>query len=199
MLHRRSTIPALLLALPLAGALTSCGFDYPTDRAENPYGPALNDREGSVAVLGPRIVSSAAGQGRLIGTFANNATEDASLVSVASEEAQLTADVQGVDIAPGGRVNLAEDVEVPVSGEFTAGEVLPVTYEFSTGESVEINVPVVKNCFQYADIEIPAGSGSEAEGATEESTEAAEAGEEHATEGDATYLCEHETHAAEGH
>ena len=44
MLHRRSTIPALLLALPLAGALTSCGFDYPTDRV-NQIAAGANDRE----------------------------------------------------------------------------------------------------------------------------------------------------------
>jgi len=44
---------------------------------------------------------------------------------------------------------------VAVSGDFSAGQVVPVVYEFSTGETVELNVPVVKPCFQYADIELP--------------------------------------------
>lgn len=194
MLHRRSTITALLVALPLAGALTSCGFDYPTDRI-NQIAAGANDREGTVDVLGARIVAAADGHGRLIGTLANNNAEDASLDAVSSEEVDLTAEVEGVEIAPGGRVNLSQDVEVPVSGEFAAGEVVALVYEFSTGETVELNVPVVKHCFQYADIELPEAD-AEADAAAGEATEEAEEAapeDEHATEGGARYLCEHET------
>lgn len=195
MLHRRSTIPALLLALPLAGALTSCGFDYPTDRV-NQIAAGANDREGTVDVLGARILAGSDGHGRLIGTLANNNDEDATLDAVTSEDVGLTAEVEGVEIAPGGRVNLSDDVEVAVTGEFSAGQVVPVVYEFSTGEAVELNVPVVKPCFQYADIELPEQKPTPLAGddATAEPGEV----EEHA-EGDATYLCEHETpEAGEG-
>lgn len=189
MLHRRSTIPALLLALPLAGALTSCGFDYPTDRI-NQIAAGANDREGTVDVLGARILAGSDGHGRLIGTLANNNAEDASLDAVTSEDAGLTAEVEGVEIAPGGRVNLSQDVEVAVSGEFSAGQVVPLVYEFSTGETVELNVPVVKPCFQYADIELPEGGASEK---ASPSAEEEHAEDGHAAEGDATYVCEHAT------
>ena len=45
MLHRRSTATALVaVLLPLAAALTSCGFDYPTDRV-NTIAAGTNNRE----------------------------------------------------------------------------------------------------------------------------------------------------------
>ena len=46
MLHRRSTATALVaVLLPLAAALTSCGFDYPTDRV-NTIAAGANNRDG---------------------------------------------------------------------------------------------------------------------------------------------------------
>ena len=59
---------ALLLAAPV---LSSCGFNYATDR---PYTPAAgtNDQDGDVDVLGAVVVSAEDGSGTLIATFSNN-------------------------------------------------------------------------------------------------------------------------------
>lgn len=204
MLHRRSTTTAalLLLAVPVGAALTSCGFDYPTDRV-NQIGAGANNRDATVDVLGVRVVSTSAGAGRLIGTLANNTDEAAELTGVTSDGA-VQAEVEGIEIAPESSVNLAgDDVQVPVTGEFTAGEVVTLTFEFDTDETVTLDVPVVKHCFQYSDVAEPsaaageaAAEGAEAEGAEAESTEGAEA--EGESEADQTYLCDHPTEGAEG-
>lgn len=199
MIHRRSTIPALLLALPLGVALTSCGFDYRTDQI-NTIGAGTNNREGTVRVLGARIVAVADGTGRLIGSLVNNSDEAASLQAVTSEDGSVTADFRPVRIPVGTNVNLAEDVEIPVSGDFAAGDVVGLTYEFDNGQTAILDVPVMKNCFQHADIEVSVPeepAGSDATPGAEASEEHAEDG--HATEsGDPTYLCDHETPDAGG-
>ena len=102
--HRRSTIPALLLALPVGAALTSCGFDYPTDQV-NTIAAGTNDREGTVDVLGARIVATADGTGRLIGALANNDDQTASLTAVSGADGSVTADLEPVEVPPGGSVN----------------------------------------------------------------------------------------------
>lgn len=207
MLHRRSTIPALLLALPLGAALTSCGFDYPTDQV-NQIAAGANEREASVDVLGARILATADGTGRLIGSLANNNDEPASLVAVSSDEGTVTTDFRPIELGPGDGVNLADKPVVHASGEFAAGEVVSLTYEFDTGEVVTLNVPVVKHCHQYADVEVPEAESSPTDEAsataTDETSEAhseeSHAEEAHAeetvaedTHGAANYICDHET------
>ncbi len=197
MLHRRPTATALVaVLLPLAAALTSCGFDYPTDRV-NTIAAGTNNRDAAVDVLGARVVAYADGQGRLIGTLVYNdddADEPATLDEVAG--AGVTVAPPGVSVLPNEHVNLAaEDAPaIPVEGDFAAGDFLELTYVFSTSESVTLEVPVVKPCGQYADIVAPGSEpGSAAEEAGEEAEDAA-----HAEETDATYLCEHPTESAEG-
>lgn len=197
MLHRRSTATALAaVLLPLATVLTSCGFDYPTDRV-NTIAAGTNNREATVDVLGARVVAYADGKGRLIGTLVyndNDADGPATLDEVSG--ADVTVASPGVEVRPNRHVNLAaEDVPaIAVDGDFSAGDVLRLTYVFSTSESVTLEVPVVKPCGQYEDIPAP---GSEPGAAADEAGEEAEAApaEEDA---DATYLCEHTTESAEG-
>ena len=66
MLHRRSTATFVAVLLPLAAALTSCGFDYPTDRV-NTIAAGTNNREADVDVLGARVVAFARGGGPVLG------------------------------------------------------------------------------------------------------------------------------------
>ena len=195
MLHRRSTALVAVL-LPLAAALTSCGFDYPTDRV-NTIAAGTNNREASVDVLGARVLAFSEGQGRLIGTLVNNENDGdpARLTAVEGEGVQVV--VSEFDIPGNASVNLAGDDADPivVTGDFTAGDVITLTYTFSTDEVVEADVPVVKACGQYADIESPSfdsAGAAEDEHAEEEQTE-----EGHEEEADATYLCDHPTEAPE--
>jgi hypothetical protein len=202
MLHRRSTATFVAVLLPLAAALTSCGFDYPTDRV-NTIAAGTNNREAEVDVLGARVVAFAQGEGRLIGTLVyndNDAEEPATLDEVSGEG--VTVELPEVQVEPNSSVNLGatDGPAVPVSGEFTAGEFLELTYSFSTQESVTLEVPVVKACGQYADIQ---GPGSDAGSAAEETGESAEDAEGTSAESsdeetDATFTCEHPTESAEG-
>ncbi|KAA1421416.1 hypothetical protein F0U44_03730 [Nocardioides humilatus] len=200
--HRRSTATALAaVLLPLAATLTSCGFDAPTDRV-NTIAAGVNNREGSVDVLGARVVAWADGQGRLIGALAyndNDATKPATLTGVTGEG--ITAVVpQGIEVDPGKGLNLASDDVAPIAveGDFAAGEVITVTLAFSTDETASVDTPVVKPCRQYSDILAPdfaaeAGEESEAPEAEESEAPAEE------SETDDTYLCDHPTVAVEGH
>ncbi len=100
-----------------------------------------------------------------------------------------------LEVPPNEHVNLAaEDAEpIPVEGEFAAGDVLELSYSFSTDEVVTFEVPVVKPCGQYADIPAPdADAGAAAEEAGEEGETEGEVDEE----ADDTYLCDHPTEAA---
>lgn len=201
MLHRRSTATALVaVLLPLAAALTSCGFDYPTDRV-NTIAAGVNDRDASVDVLGARVLAYGDGRGRLIGTLVyndNEADEPARLEEVTGDG--ITVGGGGpleVEIIPGEHVNLAaaDATAIPVEGEFAAGEFVELTYSFSTEEVVTLEVPVVKPCGQYADITEP---GADAGAAAEEIAEEEPGSEGHDEEADATYLCDHPTESAEG-
>ncbi len=200
MLHRRPTATALAALLPLVVVLTSCGFDYPTDRV-NTIGAGVNNRDADVDVLGARIVAFSDGKGRLIGTFVyneNDADAPAKLVDVAGEGVTVAAQEAAIEVPPNRHVNLAgEDVAaIAVQGEFVPGDVVKLTYSFDTNESVSLEVPVVKPCHQYLDIaepEVDPAAAEETEAAeTEDSAESAE------EEADATYLCDHPTEAAEG-
>ena len=72
--------------LALAAPLTSCGFDYATDR-EYDVTSAAASREGVVDVLNAVVVSGAEGSGTFIASFVNNDSDDEhTLTSVAGAE-----------------------------------------------------------------------------------------------------------------
>jgi len=205
MLHRRSTATALVaVLLPLAAALASCGFDYPTDRV-NTIAAGVNNRDASVDVLGARVVAFGDGHGRLIGTLVYNekdADAPAKLVEVAGPDLTVNAQEAEIEVAPNEHVNLAGDevAAIAVEGDFSAGDVLTLTYAFDTDESVSLEVPVVKACRQYAEITEPEVDAAAEESDAPEPTDAAEESEgtEESEEADGTYLCDHPTESAEG-
>ncbi|TNM36557.1 hypothetical protein FHP29_20730 [Nocardioides albidus] len=198
---RRSALAGLLLAVVPAAALSACGFDYPTDRV-NTIAAGVNDRSGDVDALGIRILATAQGEGRLIGSLANNLREDASLDEVSSADG-VTADFEPVEVAGRGTVNLATDTVVPVSGDFTAGDVVPLDLTFSDGTTLSLDVPVVKPCFQYTQVptDLPSASESPSEKgsgkSTEASTEGTEGEDAHAEEGEDAHTEESEDAHAE--
>ena len=193
--HLRPTaIAGLLLALvPAAATLSSCGFDYPTDRV-NTIAAGTNNRDHSVDALGIRVLATAQGEGRLIGALSNNYDDDASLDTVTSPDGVATAaEFEPVEVAGRGTVNLANLAPINLTGDFTAGDVIALDLTFSTGETASLDVPVVKNCFQYTQVPTP-------EAAEGESSEAAEGEHTEAVVGEAAdAAAEEEGHAAEGH
>lgn len=143
---------ALVLSVP---ALASCGFDYATDRYYTP-GVGANERSGSVDVLAGVIVSSEPGSGTLIASFSNNSTEEATTLEGLGGEVSA-ASFRPVEIPAGGLVNLAEPpADITVEGDFEAGDFVPVTLTFGTGEEVDLELPVVPNDGDYAGLDGPA-------------------------------------------
>ena len=155
MLLRRTlalTIGAILLL-----ALTGCVKQFATDR---PYTPAAgtNNQDAEVDVLNALIVATEDGSGTFIATFANNnPTEPTTLEALEGvDPAQLTAsEFSPMEIAAGGALNLATDGGVEVTGEFELGDFVPVSVQFGNGEQVEMEVPVVPNCGDYAGLDGP--------------------------------------------
>lgn len=155
---RRSLALATCVLAVCAPALSSCGFDYATDRIYTPA-TGVNNREASVDVLGAVIVSAQDNSGTFIASFSNNdSLETATVESLQGvDQSQVgPADFAPIEVPPGGMVNLADDDEgIPVKGEFAAGEFVPVTLQFGSGEEVEVDIPVVTNCGYYEGLDGP--------------------------------------------
>ena len=132
---------ALLLTVPV---LSSCGFNYATDRVYTPsFG--VNNRGASVDVLNALVVSAESGSGIFVASFSNNSNEETATVDAI--EGNITADsFQPVEIPVVGIINLADDGGVAVTGDLEAGDFVVVTIQFSGGEQVEMDIPVVTNC-----------------------------------------------------
>ncbi len=150
-------------ALLLAAPLSSCGFDKATEREYTPAAGA-NDRDASVDVLGAVIVSAEEGSGTFVATFVNNdVSEDGTVESVAPgvDTAEI-ADFSPITVPPGGLVYLGAEGEegVAVEGEFGAGGSVPMTFELSGGQVVQLRVPVVSNCHEFEGLD---GTGGECE------------------------------------
>jgi hypothetical protein len=154
-------VGALVLAAP---ALTSCGFDYATDRVYTP-GNGVNDRDAQVDVLNAVVVSGQEGSGTFVASFANNDQEKTATVqsvSGAGDDSSLKFDQSGpIQVPAGGLVNLATDGGIPVTGSFGAGDFVTVSIGFGDGESVEMDVPAVDECGPYTGLDISGKSGSE--------------------------------------
>ena len=141
----RFAIGALLLAVPV---LSSCGFDYATDRV-NDLTAGHTNREASVDVVNSLIVAGQADSGTLVGLLVNNDVDtDAELTSVTSGPDATAADIEELTIVAAGRADLG-DAGIRIEGTFEAGQVYEVTLAFDTGEEVELNLPVVTECGQY--------------------------------------------------
>ena len=181
MLHRRSNprhqfLGALLLTVALGATLSACGGadDFPTNRI-NQIAAGANNRDGDVKLLGIRVLSTAVGEGRIIGSLDNELTDkSANLTSITNTDGSaFTAGFQPLEIGADSAVSLTAQGGLPVSGDFKAGDVLSLEFSFDDGEKAELEVPVVKNCYQYTAVPTPsptaatAPSSSESAGSSE--------------------------------
>ena len=150
---------ALLLAVPLS----SCGFDNATER-EYTQAAGANNRDASVDVLNAVIVSADEGSGTFVATFVNNdVSEDGTIEAITpTVDTAHVADFSPITVDPGGHVYLGAEGEegVAVEGEFGAGATVPMTFELSGGQVVQMTVPVVPNCHEFEGLD---GTGGECE------------------------------------
>jgi len=162
LLRRNIALTASALVLAATPVLTSCGFNYATDRVYTPAA-GVNNRDASVDVLAAVVVSAQDDSGTFIASFANNNVDkDATVESLAGAEGNTLqpGSFSPITVPAGGLVNLATDGGIPISGTFTAGDFLPVTITFGDGERVIMKVPVVRADGDYAGLDDSASSGS---------------------------------------
>ena len=153
---RRSVAVA---ALVLAPALSSCGFNQPTDRVYTP-GVGVNERSGEVDVLNALVVTGAPGSGSLVATLVNNdGSQSDALVRVtgSGENSSLRVDLESpLQIRPGGSLSVSDEAEVPVEGEAVkAGAFVELAFTFENAQTTTVQVPVVARRGPYADIPVP--------------------------------------------
>ncbi len=138
--------------LAFAAPLSSCGFDYATDRV-NAVSNGATNREGDVDVLSAVVVSGAEGSGTFVASFSNNdpAAEQTFTAVAGAEGASVTAAAfEPVTIPAGGLVNLADPpAGIVLTGDFTAGNVVALSIDFGNGERISLNVPVVADDTGY--------------------------------------------------
>lgn len=153
---RRSFALTIAAAALATTGLSSCGFDYATDRYYTPAA-GTNDTDGSVDVLAAVVVSTTPGSGTLIASLSNDSrTEDVTLTEVGLTDG-TPAEFAPVLVAKGSLVNLAEPAaDIALTGEFAAGDFIELSFGFDNGESVVLDVPVVANSGDYADLDGPA-------------------------------------------
>lgn len=149
---RLRPIATAAAVIALAAPLASCGFDYATERDYTPAGGA-NNREGEVDILSAVVVSAQEGSGTFVASFSNNSgSEEQTFTGVSGSEGAAieAADFEPVAIAPGGLVNLADPpADIVLTGDFTAGDFVPLAFDFGNGERISFNVPVVADDFGY--------------------------------------------------
>jgi hypothetical protein len=138
--------------LALAVPLSSCGFDYATDRDYTPASGA-NNRDAMVDVLAAVVVSREEGSGTFVASLSNGDDEkESSLTAVSGDDGETitAAEFEPVTIPPGGIVNLAEPAAgIVLTGDFAAGDFVPLVVDFGDGERVTLNVPVVPDDTGY--------------------------------------------------
>jgi hypothetical protein len=137
--------------IALAAPLASCGFDYATERDYTPAG-GTNTREGAVDVLSAVVVSGTEGSGTFVASLSNNDSEEQSLTGVAGADGATieAAEFEPVTIPSSGLVNLAEPpAGIVLTGDFSAGDFVPLSFDFGNGERISLDVPVVADDTGY--------------------------------------------------
>lgn len=152
--HRRVVAAALLLAAP---GLTACGFGAQTDQ---PYQPGVgsNVRGEALNVLGATVVLPFGTEGTFSASIANtDPTTPALLTGITSEDAEIQL-LEELEVPADGLLNLSDTGAVLVTfndDTLSAGGYTRMTLAFDSGEELEINVPIVNDEEEFADV-VPA-------------------------------------------
>lgn len=141
----------MVLLVPTLGA---CGFDYQTDQVYQP-GVGVNNRDGSVDVLGAVVVSSSTDdEGTFVASLVNKSDSDDTLESVTGEDVQVQI-ISPVEVKADTLVNLADTGAVSVVGETVEpGKFVRLTLQFEGGQTTEVNVPVVPHEDEFSEVEL---------------------------------------------
>ena len=164
-LSRKLALAVGLVCLA-APALSSCGFDYATDRPNVISNGGFAVNENGMRVLASRIVADTSNHGIFIATLALNPTANPAVAAPRaprltalgtrsdSPYTMTAASFTPIAVTDTGAVNMADPSVggIPVTGDFKAGSIVPVTLTFSDGEKVTVQTPVVTQCHEYASV-----------------------------------------------
>lgn len=156
----RRKLAIAVCATALAPVLSSCGFNYATDEVYTPAA-GTNNHDARLDVLSAVVVAGQADSGTFVAGLSNNENKDSLSLTGLSGEG-ITADLEPVEVPPGGFINL-EDADIHVTGTFEAGDVLRLTAELDNGETVPLDVPVVTSCDEFEGLDTSASESSSAE------------------------------------
>lgn len=164
--RRSFALTTAAVALATTG-LSSCGFDYATDRYYTPS-VGTNHRDSTVLVLAAVVVSTEPGSGTFVASLSNGDQDtDISLTELGLSDGDPV-EFEPVLVPAGELVNLAEPAaDLRLTGDFEAGDFVELSLGFDNGERVVLDVPVVVNGGYYADLDGPAPAESTTD--TEES------------------------------
>lgn len=147
--RRRLAAASMVVLLPGLGA---CGFGAQTNKV---YQPAVgaNVQGEAVDVLNAVVVSDDEGSGTFVASLVNTSLdEDDQLTGITGEDVEVQLG-EPVDLRADDIVNLADAGAALVSGERIApGLYTRLTLEFASGQQTEVNVPVVAQEEEFADI-----------------------------------------------
>jgi hypothetical protein len=157
--RRRLAAVAMVLLVPTLGA---CGFGYQTDQVYQP-GVGVNDRDGSVDVLGAVVVSSLNGEGTFVASLVNKDDDkDDALVSMTGTGLDVTLKAP-VKVPAGTLVNLADTGAVSVTGDtIQSGKFARLKLTFESGQTTELNAPVVPYAEEFGDVRLASPASTEA-------------------------------------
>ncbi len=151
-LPRRSAAIAAGVLL-LTGALSSCGFDYATNRV-NTISSGVNDQEGEVDVLGAAIISGSPDTGLFVATLSNaNPSVPISLTAVGGEV--MAPGLAPVEVSPQGTLSLYQSGGIPLDGTIGLGEFVSVELTFDSGQTSTLEVAVMRPCYEYDPAKFP--------------------------------------------
>lgn len=150
-IRRRLAAVALVLLVPIVGG---CGFNEQTDAIYQPS-VGVNNRSGTIDILGAVVVSSLNGEGTFVASLVNESdTKEDSLVSVTGDgfESSVSAPVT---IPAGELVNLADTGAVSITGDTVQpGKFARLTLTFESGQKSQMNVPVVPYDGEFSDVRL---------------------------------------------
>jgi len=174
-LRRKLALAAGLLCLG-APVLSSCGFDYATDRPNVISNGGFHVTGEGMRVLATRIVADDSHRGIFIATIALNPTANpVTAVPTAPTLTGLSArqdssyqvnvkSFKPIAVSDTGAVNLADPSVggIQLTGDFQAGTSIPMTLTFSDGEVISVQTPVVTQCHEFASVAPQPQAGSTA-------------------------------------
>ncbi len=166
-LRRRLALTAGALVLVVPG-VTSCGFNYATDREYTPAA-GVNDQSATVDVLNAAIVSEADGSGTFVATLSNGDRTTAialDSLSFGSDSTVAVAAFEPIQVPPALSVDLSDGQGIKVEGPITQGDFVAVTLAFSDGDHVTMKVPVVTAAGQWEGLDNGTGTPSPAASAS---------------------------------